>query len=127
MAFEETPEPVKFKAERFVKKVMEFWNYEEVILIDFLESKKTFTSSNYEGVLKKLKISQHPPMWLVQLFIMFHVREMISTAKWKDNDGCLKALHPIPPFSPNKLKTTDQVGHTQKHCVPFLKLPKVRP
>ena len=52
-----TPGPVKFKAERSVKKVMAttFWDEEGVILIDFLEGKKTVTASYYEGVLKKLK------------------------------------------------------------------------
>ena len=48
---------VKFKAERSVKKVMAtiFWDCEGVILIDFLEGKKTATSSYYEDALKKLK------------------------------------------------------------------------
>ena len=51
------PGPVKFKAERSVKKVMAtiFWDSERVILIDFLEGKKTVTLSYYKDVLKKLK------------------------------------------------------------------------
>ena len=52
-----SPGPVKFKAERSVKKVMAtiFWDCEGVILIDFFEGKKTVTSSYYEDILKKLK------------------------------------------------------------------------
>ena len=51
--------PVKFKAERSVKKVMAtiFWDCEGVILIDFLKGKKTVTSSYYKDALKKLKTS----------------------------------------------------------------------
>ena len=53
------PRPVKFKTERSVKKVMAtiFWDCEGVILTDFLEGKKTVTSSYYKDVLKKLKTS----------------------------------------------------------------------
>ena len=53
------PGPVKFKAERSVKKVMAtiFWDSEEVFLLDFLEGKKTVTSNYYKDVLKKLKTS----------------------------------------------------------------------
>ena len=53
------PGPVKFKVERSVKKVMAtiFWDSEQVILIDFLEGKKTVTSSYYEDIIKKLKTS----------------------------------------------------------------------
>ena len=53
------PGPVKFKAERSVKKVMAtiFWDCEGFVLIDFLEGKKTVTSSYYKDVLKKLKTS----------------------------------------------------------------------
>ena len=48
------PGPVKFKAERSVKKVMDtiFWDCKGVILIEFLEVKKTVTSSYHKEILK---------------------------------------------------------------------------
>ena len=49
--------PIKFKSERSVKKVMAtvFWDSEEVVLVDFLESKKTVTGTYYVEVLRKLR------------------------------------------------------------------------
>ena len=53
------PGPVTFKAQRSVRKVMVtiFRDCEGVILIDFVEGKKTVTSSYYKDILKKLKTS----------------------------------------------------------------------
>ena len=68
----EAPGSVKFKAERSVKKVMVtiFWDSEGVILIDFLEGKKTITSSYYE-VLRKLKTSLAKLSFLCQIHHCF--------------------------------------------------------
>jgi len=48
--------PVKAKSERSRGKVMAtvFWDAEGILLVDFLESKKTITSAYYECVLRKL-------------------------------------------------------------------------
>ena len=49
--------PIKFKSERSVKKAIAtvFWDCEEVVLVDFLEGKKTVTGAYYVEVLKKLR------------------------------------------------------------------------
>ena len=49
--------PIKFKSERSVKKVMAtvFWDSEGVVLVDFLEGKKTVTGTYYVEVLRKLR------------------------------------------------------------------------
>ena len=55
----EAPGPVQFKAEKSVKMVMAtiFWDFKGVILINFLEGRKTVISNYYEDILKKLKTS----------------------------------------------------------------------
>ena len=57
--------PIKFKSERSVKKVMAtvFWDSEGVVLVDFLEGKKTVTGTYYVKVLRKLRAKlaeKHP-------------------------------------------------------------------
>ena len=49
--------PIKFKSKRSVKKVMAtvFWDSGRVVLVDFLEGKKTVTGAYYVEVLRKLK------------------------------------------------------------------------
>ena len=49
--------PIKFKSVRSVKKVIAtvFWDSEGVVLVDFLESKKTVTGVYYVEVVRKLK------------------------------------------------------------------------
>ena len=49
--------PIKFKSEWCVKKVMAtvFWDSEGVVLVDFLEGKKTVTGPYYVEVLRKLR------------------------------------------------------------------------
>ena len=49
--------PIKFKSESSVKKVMAtvFWDSEGVVLVDFLEGKKTVTGTYYVEVLRKLR------------------------------------------------------------------------
>ena len=49
--------PIKFKSERSVKKVMAtvFWDSEGVVLVDFLEGKKTVAGAYYVEVLRKLR------------------------------------------------------------------------
>ena len=102
-----TPGPVKFKAERSVKKVMAtiFWDSEGVILIDFLEGQKTVTSSYYEGVLKKLKTSlAKKRRGKLHSQILFHhdnapahssgaVRALLREFRWE--------TLPHPPYSPD--------------------------
>ena len=46
--------PIKFKSERSVKKIMAtvFWDSEGIVLIDFLEDKKTVTGAYYVEVLR---------------------------------------------------------------------------
>ena len=49
--------PIKFKSKRSVKKKMVtvFWDSERVVLVDFLEGKKTVTGAYYVEVLRKLR------------------------------------------------------------------------
>lgn len=102
-----TPGPVKFKSEKSVKKIMAtiFWDSEGVILIDFLEGKKTVTSSYYEGVLKKLKTSlAKKRRGKLHSQILFHhdnapahssraVRALLREFRWE--------TLPHPPYSPD--------------------------
>ena len=102
-----TPGPVKFKAERSVKKVMvtTFWDEEGVILIDFLEGKKTVTASYYEGVLKKLKTAIiKKRRGKLHSQILFHhdnapahfsklARALLREFRWE--------ILPHPPYSPD--------------------------
>ena len=63
--------PIKFKSERSVNKVMAtvFWDSEGVMLVDFLEGKKTVKGAYYIEVLRKLraklaaKASRKTPSW----------------------------------------------------------------
>ena len=101
------PGPVKFKAERSVKKVLVtvFWDCERVILIDFLEGKKTVTLSYYKDVLKKLKtFLAKKRRRKLHTQILFHhdnapthssraVRALLREFRWE-------AL-PHPPYSPD--------------------------
>ena len=49
--------PIKFKSERSVKKVKAtvFWDSERVVLVDFLEGKKTVKGAYYVELLRKLR------------------------------------------------------------------------
>lgn len=102
-----TTGPVKFKAERSVKKVMAtiFWDSKGVILIDFLEGQKTVTSSYYEEVLKKLKTSlAKKRRGKLHSQILFHhdnapahssraVKALLREFRWQ--------TLPHPPYSPD--------------------------
>ena len=67
--------PIKFKFERSVKKVMAtvFWDSKGVVLVDFIEGKKTVTGAYYVEVLKKLraKLAEKRPGKL-HCGILFH-------------------------------------------------------
>ena len=98
--------PIKFNSERSVKKVMEtvFCNSEGVVLVDFLESKKTVTGVYYAEVLRKLReklAEKHPGK--LHRGILFHynaparssriVRDVLREFRWE--------LLPHPPYSPD--------------------------
>ncbi|KAF2356775.1 Transposase type 1 [Trinorchestia longiramus] len=57
--------PIKFKSERSVNKVLAtvFWDSEGVVLVNFLEDRKTVTEAYYVAVLRKLraKLTKKPP------------------------------------------------------------------
>ena len=97
--------PIKFKFERSVKKVMAtvFWDSEEVVLVDFLEGKKTVTGVYYVKGLRKLraKLAEKRPGKL-HCGILFHhdnapphssqiVRDVLREFWWE--------LLPHPPYS----------------------------
>ena len=99
--------PIKFKSERSVKKVMAtvFWDSEGVVLVDFLEGKKTVTGTYYVKVLRKLraKVAEKRPGKL-HCGILFHhnnapahssqiVRDVLREFWWE--------LLPHPPYSPD--------------------------
>ena len=99
--------PIKFKSERSVKKVMAtvFWDSEGVVLVDFLEGKKTVTGTYYVEVLRKLraKLAEKCPGKL-HCGILFHhdnapthssriVRDVLREFQWE--------LLPNPPYSPD--------------------------
>ena len=66
---------IKFKSERSVKKVIAtvFWDSEGVVLVDFLEGKKTVKGTYYIEVLRKLRaklVEKHPGK--LHCEILFH-------------------------------------------------------
>ena len=79
------PGPIKFKSERSVKKVMAsvFWDSEGVVLVDFLEGKKTVTGAYYIEVLRKLKakLAEKPPEKL-HCGILFHHDNTLTHSSW---------------------------------------------
>ena len=99
--------PIKFKSERSVKKVMAtvFWDSEGVVLIDFLEGKKTVTGAYYVEVLRKLraKLAEKRPGKLHHGILFHHnnapvhsswiVRDVLREFQWE--------LLPHPPYSPD--------------------------
>ena len=99
--------PIKFKSERSVKKVRAtvFWDSEGVVLVDFLEGKKTVTRAYYVEVLRKLRAKlakKHPGK--LHRGILFHhdnapahssriVRDVLREFRWE--------LLPHPLYSPD--------------------------
>ena len=88
---------IKFRSERSVKKVMAtvFWDSEGVVLVDFLEGKKTVTGVYDIEVLRKLRAKlaeKHPEK--LHCGILFHhdnapahssqiVRDVLREFRWK--------------------------------------------
>ena len=99
--------PIKFKSERSVKKVMAtvFWDCEGVVLVDFLEGKKTVTGAYYVKVLRKLraKLAEKRPGKFHREILFHHdntpahssriVRGVLREFRWE--------LLPHPPYSPD--------------------------
>ena len=99
--------PIKFKSERSVKKVMAtvFWDSEGVVLVDFLEGKKTVKGAYYIEVLRKLraKLAEKHPGKLHRGILFHHnnapahsiriVRDVLREF-WRE-----LLLH--PPYSPD--------------------------
>ena len=99
--------PIKFKSERSVKKVMAtvFWDSEGVVLVDFLEGKKTVTGAYYIEVLRKLraKLAEKRPEKLHH-GILFHHDNAPADSSWIIRDVLSKfqwELLPHPPYSPD--------------------------
>ena len=99
--------PIKFKSERSVKKVMAtvFRDSEGVMLVDFLEGKKTVTGAYYVEVFRKsrAKLAEKRPGKLHRR-ILFHydnapahssriVRDVLREFRWE--------LLSHPPYSPD--------------------------
>ena len=103
----ESSGPIKFKSERSVKKVMAivFWDSEGVVLVDFLEGRKTVTGTYYIEVLRKFraKLAEKHPGKLHHGILFHHnnasvhfswiVRDVLRDFRWK--------LLPHPPYSPD--------------------------
>jgi histone-lysine N-methyltransferase SETMAR len=99
--------PIKFKSERSVKNVMAtiFWDCEGVILLDFLEDKKTITGPYYENVLRRLHdaIKRKRPGKLHKRVLFHHdnapahsltvASAALRQLKWE--------ILPHPPYSPD--------------------------
>ena len=111
--------PIKFKSEKAVKKVMAtvFWDSEGVVLVGFLEGKKTVAGAYYVGVVRKLRaiLAEKRPGKLY-CGILFHhdnapahscriVRDVLREFQWK--------LLPHPPYSPD-LAPSDFFYKTQR-------------
>ena len=99
--------PIKFKSQRSGKKVMAtvFWDSEGIILLDFLEGKRTVTGAYYVEVLKKLKaaIIKKRPGKLHNGILLHHdnapahsariTKDILREFRWQ--------LLPHPPYSPD--------------------------
>ena len=97
---------INFESERSVKKVMAtvFWDSEGVVLVDFLEGKKTVTGAHYVQILRKLraKLAEKRPGKLHRGILFHHdnapahssriVRDVLREFRWE--------LLPHPPYSP---------------------------
>ena len=82
-----------------------FWNSEEIVLIDFLEGKKTVTGAYYVGVLRKLraKLAEKRPGKLHRRILFHHdnapahssriVKNALREFRWE--------LLPHPPNRPD--------------------------
>ena len=100
--------PIKFKSERSVKKVMAivFWDSKEVVLVDFLEGKKTVTGAYYVKVLRKLraKLAEKRPGKLHREILFYHdnapvhysriVRNVLREFRW--GIAATSTLYPRP-------------------------------
>ena len=99
--------PIKFKADRSVKKVMAtvFWDAEGVILVDFLEGQRTVTGSYYEQVLRKLHaaLAQNRPGKLHRRILFHH--DNAPTHSSKISRAVLREFRweilSHPPYSPD--------------------------
>lgn len=99
--------PIKFKSERSVNKVMAtvFWDQEGVVLVDFLQGRKTVTGPYYVDVLKKLRtqVAKKRPGKLHRGILFHHdnapahsariTKEILREFRWE--------LLPHPPYSPD--------------------------
>lgn len=99
--------PIKVKAEKSAEKVMAtvFWDSEGVIMVDYLEGRRTITGAYYEGVLRKLRaalIKKRPGKLHGGIF--FHhdnapahsahvTRAVLREFRWE--------VLPHPPYSPD--------------------------
>ena len=112
--------PIKFKSGRSVKKVMAtvFWDSKGVVLVDFLEDKKTVTGAYYVEVSRKLraKLAQKRPGEL-HCGILFHhdnapahsswiVRDILREFRWE--------LLPHLPYSPDLCPSDFFISKTQR-------------
>ncbi|KAF2361193.1 Transposase type 1 [Trinorchestia longiramus] len=99
--------PVKAKSERSRGKVMAtvFWDAEGILLVDFLENKKTISAVCYEEILRKLskKISEKRPGKLLRRVLFHHdnalaygarqTRAVLREFRWE--------IIRHPPYSPD--------------------------
>ena len=82
-----------------------FWNSEGVVLVDFLEGKKTVTGVYYVEVLRKLRAKlaeKHPGK--LHLGILFHHNNASAHSSWILKDVLRefwRKLPPHPPYSPD--------------------------
>ena len=102
--------PIKFKSERSVNKVMAtvFWDEEGIVLVDFLQGRKTVTRSYYVDVWKKLRtqVAKKRPGKLHRGIIFHHdnapahsariTKEILREFRWE-----LLQHPPPPPNSPD--------------------------
>ena len=88
--------PIKFKSERSVKNVMAtvFWDSEGVVLVDFLEDKKTVTGAYYVEVLRKLraKLAEKRPGKLHRGILFHHDNAPGIQTFFSDRKRCFERI-----------------------------------
>ena len=112
-----SPAPKKAKVVRSAGKVMAsvFWDYQGVILIEYLQKGHTVTGQHYSGQLKRLReaIKEKRPGKLTRgiLFHQDNAPAHTSVVAMATIHDCRFELVPHPPYSPDLTPSTFIFSH----------------